>query len=524
MKIRDSRRAYLAALIACWILSRCLYLFVLGVRFDSSPLGTYQQYIDPVLLKTALWQSIFYLNQQPPLFNLFLGAMLQLFGSNVNWAFQAVYYGFGLGLAIVLFRLLLRLGVFPALAFLATLLFCASPITLLYENWLFYTYPLTFLLVLSALLLHRYLISRRMVDAAVLFSTMAVIVLTRAVFHWAWVALVFFALWLLYPQTRRQLVLAAALPCLVVSGLYVKNYLVFGTMSPGEFYQKTNFGMMVFFNLPDSAKQELIAAGKITELANSNPYLWLDVSQYRALLPPIKKWGIPFLDQELKSTGFLNLQSQAMTELAQVYYRDAKVAAGQYPGAYPRAVLDNLKHYWLPADQTWPFYGGERPYELPPSRTLGESRAVPSLEANAVRLRKLLHAWDFLFAGQLPLGGFVGKVPWLNLVIFPLCFLFGCRFVTSWWYGRKTISDRAENANAGVLLFMLYNIAYLAAVTILFAQMDHPRYRFKISPFYATLFTLILASKARWAVNWLASLKAWQLTERLKAGVTSRDR
>jgi len=482
MKIRNSGRTYLVALIACWIVSRCFYFFYLGVRLDSSPLRWYLQYIDPALLKNALWQSIFYLNNQPPGFNLFLGVMLKLFGSHVGWAFQVVYWGFGLGLAIVLFMLLRRLGIIPGLALLITALFCISPITLLYENWLFYTYPLTFLLALSALFLHRYVIRKRAADAVLFFSTMAVIVLSRGVFHWAWLAVALLALCLVFAQFRRQLIAAAAVPCLLVAALYCKNYLVFGTMLSGAVYQQANFAMMVFNNLPERAKEQLIADGKVTELAGISPYSWIEEDRYRRLLPPIKRWGVPVLDQEVKSTGVPNWQSQLIAEFAQAYYRDAKVAVRQYPAAYLRAVVTNVEDYFTTADQTWPFIPGDKP---------------STTDANVLKMGKLLPAWNLLFAWQLPLGGFIGKVPWLNLIAFPVCFLFGCRWVAHWARGHKVLQpeDERSGANAAVILFMLYNIAYIAVVTILFSVSDHNRYRFKVVPFYAALLSLLLASR-----------------------------
>src|SRR5215469_4866833 len=388
MKVRNSRRRYFVALIICWVLSRCFYFFYLGVRLDASSLGSYLQYIDPVLLKTALWQSTFYLNNQPPGFNLFLGVMLQAFGSHAGWAFQVAYFGFGLGLAIALLALLLRLGIFPALAFLTTAWFCLSPITVLYENWLFYTYPLTFLLVLSALFLHRYIVGQRTADAVLFFSTMAVIVLTRGIFHLAWLVLPVLALWLIRPRFRRQVVLASALPCLFVVALYLKNYLVFGTVVSGRVYQNANIGMMVFSKVTEPAKEDLIAAGKVTALAKSNPYHWLEVEEYRNLLPPIKRWGIPVLDQEVKSTGVPNWQSQVIAEFAPLYYRDAIVAVRQYPMAYLQAVIDNLGQYLIPADETLRFYD------------------TPSSQAQSMRMRRLLSAWHVLFAGRPPLPGF----------------------------------------------------------------------------------------------------------------------
>src|SRR5215472_14205899 len=476
MKISNSRRGYLLALIVGWIVSRCFYFYYFGVRLDSSSLGSYLQYIDPVLLKTALWQSLLYLNNQPPGFNLFLGVVLQLFGSHAGWAFQIVYWGFGLGLAIALFFLLLRLGVFAQLAFLTTAWFCLSPITLLYENWLFYTYPITFLLVVSALFLHRYIVSERTADLVVFFSTMAIIVLTRGIFHFAWLLLVVFVLWFVRRRFHRQVALAAALPCLLVGALYLKNYVIFKTTLSGRVYQNVNFGMMVFGNLSEAVKKSMIDAGKVSELAQSNAYQWLDVAKYRRLLPAIKKWGIPILDQEVKSTGFPNWQSQVIAEFAQVYYRDAMAAEHQHPVAYFRAVVGSLGQYFKAADEALPYY------DTPPS------------DLRQARMRQLLSVWHLLLAGRLPLAGFAGKVPLLNLVVFPVCLVFGCWYVGRRLHQLKNISDPVEKANAAVIIFMLYNIAYIAAVTILFSFADHSRYRFKVSAFYAALFGLLITS------------------------------
>ncbi len=68
----------LVAVVAVFLLSRVGY-YVAGVRFDASSLPWFWQYIDPVLLKTDLGQSLWYLHSQPPAFNLFLGIVLNLF-------------------------------------------------------------------------------------------------------------------------------------------------------------------------------------------------------------------------------------------------------------------------------------------------------------------------------------------------------------------------------------------------------------------------------------------------------------
>jgi hypothetical protein len=67
-----------ALLTAVFAVSRVLYYWI-GVRFNIETLPSYLQYIDPALLRTDLWRSLLYLEQQPPAFNLYLGVILHLF-------------------------------------------------------------------------------------------------------------------------------------------------------------------------------------------------------------------------------------------------------------------------------------------------------------------------------------------------------------------------------------------------------------------------------------------------------------
>jgi hypothetical protein len=471
-----SRRRYAAALVVCWIASRFFYSFYCGVTFDDGPLSSYLQYIDPSLLESALLQSVFYLRDQPPGFNLFLGLILQFFADRAGLAFHFAYLGFGLGLAIVLYFFLLRIGVLPVLAFTIVCVFSMSPITILYENWLFYTYPIAFLLTIGAFFLHRYITTGRTADGVVFYSSLAIIVLSRGIFHLGWFLLILLPVLARRGTNGRRAIVAAAVPCLVVGAYYCKSYLIFGTLLSGETYREMNLAMMVFDRLPSSVVRTLIAENKISELALLSPYelndpRTLEREQYRRLLPPIKRWGIPVLDQEIKSTGFTNWQSQVIGEFGRVYGRDAMIAMRRYPKAYLGAVSDNARRYFLPADESWPFF-----------------------DVKGNRIRELLVAWHIMLAGQSP---WTGRVPWFNLLTLPACFLFGCIYVLRWARGDGRESKRPRDADAGVVLFMLYNIAYLAAVTVLFSVSDHNRYRFKVSPFYAALFGLLVTDGVR---------------------------
>src|SRR5271170_5347180 len=129
------RGTCLALLAAAFAASRFLAI-AFGIRFDAFPLQTYWQYIDPALLRADFWRSIFYLEQQPPVFNFFLGAMLHLLPSHPEVGFQLIYLGLGLVLSLSLFDLMDRLGIDRRIALAIALIFTLSPSTILYENLL----------------------------------------------------------------------------------------------------------------------------------------------------------------------------------------------------------------------------------------------------------------------------------------------------------------------------------------------------------------------------------------------------
>ena len=72
-----------------FIASRSLYYY-LGVRFDATILFYAEQFLDVNLLQARLTESIFYLHCQPPLFNLFLGAVLKVFP--IIWTRRSTLY------------------------------------------------------------------------------------------------------------------------------------------------------------------------------------------------------------------------------------------------------------------------------------------------------------------------------------------------------------------------------------------------------------------------------------------------
>ena len=182
------RLAPLAAVLSGYLLSRVIFICVVGIEYDASPLGWFWQYIDPKLLLEDPWRSLYYHHAQPPLFNVYLASVLRFSLGDPNSLFWASYLGLGLVLHGSIYAVLSALGVRLWLAVAAPIAFALSPASILYENWLFYTYPLAALLIATALSLHR-LASRgfKKRDALLFFSLLATAALTRSLFHLAWI-------------------------------------------------------------------------------------------------------------------------------------------------------------------------------------------------------------------------------------------------------------------------------------------------------------------------------------------------
>jgi len=110
MQLALSTRNPLFLIGLIFLLSRVLY-FLAGVCMELEPLQYYNQFIDPLLLKNDLWRSLFYLKEQPPLFNLFLGIGLKLFPQSAGLFYQVTFWAIALASSLCLFSLMERRGV-----------------------------------------------------------------------------------------------------------------------------------------------------------------------------------------------------------------------------------------------------------------------------------------------------------------------------------------------------------------------------------------------------------------------------
>jgi hypothetical protein len=357
-----------------FLVSRLFYIRA-GLKFDNTPPRYFYQFIDPLLLKERLVESLWYLHSQPPLFNILTGLLYQQF-SPQSRIYHYLFLVLGLVFSLVLYWLGIRLGLKPWVSALLAVWFAVSPAAVMYEHLYFYTYPVTFLLVLSAVALSRFMETESFWWGFGFFSLIASLCLTWALFHLAWMLAVVALVGVFYRDYRR-LILISLLPVLIVSGWYTKNYVLFGSFGASS-WMGMNLSHVTFLSplTPQSVREELIDQGVLSAYPVTEAFR--STEEYRGfmLVPP--KRGIPVLDEPLKSTEAINFNHAFYIELSGRMLRDALSFIRTRPDLYLASVKQGFSIYFhsssdylllkdkpAPRFEAWwdrVFYGQQSPY------------------------------------------------------------------------------------------------------------------------------------------------------------------
>ena len=360
-----------------FVTSRALYAAA-GIEFVSQVLNDFWQYVDPVLLESDLLRSLFYLHSQPPGFNLFLGVGLKLCGPDGAHAFyQICFLLLGLGTYLCMFHLLVRFGFRCAPATVLTVLFMINPTSVIYENWLFYTFPVAGLLTISTFFLGAFLKRRSLGAGSIFFLLAAIVGLSRSVFHLAWFFLIFVLVLALGQQLRRKTAIAAGFAFVLIFSVYLKNYVVFGTFSVSS-WGWLSISKLAIDPMPRGVKAELIDSNRLASVAAVKAFA--SPSTLSNFLPIPQETGVAALDEMHKQgrENVPNFNHSLILAHSRVRMRDVLYCLRTYPRIYLNSVEDNF----------WTFL-------LPPLDNYG------FLARNSTKIPSLVGFFDVFFYGQV---------------------------------------------------------------------------------------------------------------------------
>ena len=446
-----------------FLVSRVIY-YLSGIRYDISTLEYQWHFIDLPLLKTDFWRSLFYLHSQPPLLNFITGSVINLFPERYASIFHALSVVCGLFLCFALFYLMKQLGIPVYINAGLVALFIISPATILYENWLYYTYPATTILVISAALLPHAL--KKNGFGFLFFLLLALLSLTWSLFHLIWFVLIT----LLVCAVRRpiwKVILISLIPLLLVLGWSIKNQIVFG-----EFTSSTWLGMnlshLTTSHLSLEKKNQMISQGELSAFARIDPFS--EVDDYLPLLPKIPETGIPVLDQKTKSNGSPNYNNIAYIQVSNFYLKDALALIRSEPLLYLKGIGRALFIYFHSSSDYFPLDGQKK------------------------HIDKLERFWNIVFLGQLQnyrdyqdrlLYRQPGQVGWFIVLAFGLSMLVGGRAILDLCKQKeKTPADKIA------IIFIAFNILFVTLASSMLDMDENNRFRFIIDPFLLVMLGL----------------------------------
>ena len=470
MKIKKYLSIYLAMLVI-YIVSR---FYVFNALYFVADLFSERQLLDILQLQNHLIESIYYLHDQPPLFNLMVGSVIKLFPGSYLTVLSLLYLVMSFALYAMMFRIFLFFKVPPWGAFVLATLYILSPEALLYERWISVLWLSVFLLVLSLFFLVQYVEKKEKVSLLFFFLAVTALILTNMWFSLLYLLGVVLILVVMQQRERKQIVLLAVIPFLLISGLYIKNNLLFGvtgssSMSGMGMAKKAALATLedpwnTIMHLPEKQKedeiknglQRLYNEGKIQSRVWLHPFDIQNLCQYAEKQKIPERWNdITVLAAPLKINGTCNMNFYGNLLLEKEIRKDAFHILWNHPWEYLQTVGLASLDYFRP---TW------------------DEGAV---ERNRKKLYRYIHLFELGHIG----GTFLGKYSLLFIFVIPLSFLLAFAYV-----GRLLYRHRKKRAT--VSLFMLYSILYLMFFAILTEQDGLNRIRVITDPL---LYMLVMA-------------------------------
>ena len=264
---RESLGGFIVVL--AFIVSRLIFMFS-GGTFVAEPLAFAMQYLDPLLLKSDLLESLFYLHSQPSMFNLFLGIVLKL-SAIPALSYELLFSTVGALICLSFYGILMYLGINRLICLFLTIVFMLNPTLILYEHLLYYSYFEVLFVSLSLFFLIRWCRNKKSMDVLLFWTSLLCLGMIRSVFHPVFILTTSVSLtaylwfWVKERYCAKTFFVYSLLALAPLSVLCLKNTLVFGFFGTSS-WEGMNLWTKVNGFVPEQL-EELRDKGIISPLA-----------------------------------------------------------------------------------------------------------------------------------------------------------------------------------------------------------------------------------------------------------------
>jgi hypothetical protein len=339
----SERRMWLIVL-GIFFASRLIY-YAMGVRFIAGEeLRLLPQVLPLDMLRHDYFQSIWYLHAQPPLFNAIIGAVLNWSPLPDGLSFQLLFLATGATLALGLYDLARHLRLAPIPAAIVALVIACGPPVVWWENVLNYDFLVATILVWISVATARWVANGHTSSLAAIAALGAATVLLRSFMHpLVFVAILAIALVLRRPPAfTRGVVLALAIPLVLVGGTMLKNQVLFGSPDLST-WLGYNAKRVAVDPLPDDLEAKLRADGVINA----------------PLFPPdcqMSRPDVPVLAQKFKAgiePPTYNENWECLIDWRNDMTSDAIATAKHEPGWMVKSAFGSAEIWTAPSTFYW---------------------------------------------------------------------------------------------------------------------------------------------------------------------------
>ncbi|MHB8219775.1 MAG: hypothetical protein ACYDHU_05550 [Acidimicrobiales bacterium] len=454
------------------------------MRFDAAAIQPTQaiqdqwQLLDLRLLQHDPWKSIWYLHSQPPLYNAFCSLVLQLPRAMQVPIAASCFLALGLAFAASTYLLAVKLALPLWASAVLALAVVANPATILYENWLSWTYPAAVFVTGGAYLLVCYLRNKRWGWGLSSFACFAAVLLDDSVFQWIWLAALLLVLLLFTRFGWRRILAVSVLPLLIVAGWYVKDAVLFGTDTTSSWIGM-NLASTTLGVAPPSQLRAMVHSGTLTPIALDAPFSGVNVFVPKYV--KLHRTGVAALDEQYTANGGINFNNLAYIAVSNQYLSNDMNYIKRHPMRYLSNALTGLQIWMVPADQyaflTPNFTHIARYARLYDSGVLWQAMSAPT---QAPGLRPSLGGPP---PGKDELSYFKILEYTLAILVLPI----------------MIFSRRRDRVMAGILAVIWTTIVYDLLATSLISLGDNNRFSFEVG----ALPLVAAASAALFIIDWV---------------------
>lgn len=439
-----------------FIISRIVFS-LFGIRLDYGNLYDYWQYLDVETLRHNLLKGVWYDHTQPPFFNLALGTILKLSGNYSVFAFSLFFKIITIVNVLLLLNILKKLLPDSTVPIILSLIYLLSPATIVFENELFYTGFITMLFLISCryLLLIRDSISWP--GIAGFFTPLVIICLTRSMYHLVWlIAVSIIASYMLWGRPKRMhFVSVAMFSILLVSGFYLKNYIIFNKFSTSS-WAGMNLARNVFHDAGSLPADNIGSIPPFSPIEEYKPFIRKnDTAIFKGLN-----------DKDLlelrKNDSFINEKHISYIEISEKYLDAGIQYIKEHPGTYLKNVLQSAISFFAPATRY----------------------TVTAQQTNKIKYYDLVYSFNISHLAD----GKQQRRTTLVISALPKMFLYLLVFfyLVKNWIRQKSISL--------LNLFITCVIAYVFTISSLMEHYENMRFRYEVEPLFLILLGQLIYS------------------------------